>query len=89
MATNTCNSPRFPSKPSCTKANRGPDNVPLDSPFPGSPFMDLSLDRHRIQCPRCRKNTVRFWPGRLILFASMQCAHCGGEFLIVQNEALL
>jgi transposase-like protein len=49
-------------------------------------LIDLDLDRHEIKCPHCQRQTVHYWPGKTILFATVKCMHCGKEFLIVLNE---
>jgi len=52
---------------------------------------DLHLDLaiHELACPHCHKQTQHSWPGTTILFSTAKCAHCGMEFLIVQNKPWL
>ncbi len=84
MVRNTCTPAKSSQKPSPANAHdiHGNTDIPLDLPL-----MGLGLDRHRIECPHCQKQTVRFWPGKMILFARMGCKHCSMEFLVLQNEA--
>jgi DNA-directed RNA polymerase subunit RPC12/RpoP len=49
-------------------------------------LIELGCNRHEIQCPHCQKQTVRNWPGNMILFATATCTHCGRKFLIALNE---
>ena len=50
---------------------------------------NLDFDKHEIICPHCQKETVHFWPGRVILFGKAKCMYCEEEFIIVQNEPSL
>ena len=51
------------------------------------PVIDLGFDNHRIKCPHCQKETAHLWPGRMILFSTVQCIHCNMEFLVVLNQS--
>jgi hypothetical protein len=53
------------------------------------PVIDVGFDKHLVTCPHCQEQTLHLWPGSTILFATTECTHCGGEFLIVQNEPRL
>jgi|GEM_PF-3221121 transposase-like protein len=52
-------------------------------------LIDLGFHRHEIECPHCQKQTVRNWPGKMILFASAKCPPCGWKFLILLNKPRL
>jgi hypothetical protein len=51
--------------------------------------IDLGLDRHEIECPLCKKQTIHNWPGKVILFAQAKCTNCAGQFLIAMNRPQL
>jgi hypothetical protein len=52
-------------------------------------LIDLGLDRHEIECPLCKKQTIHNWPGKVILFAQAKCTNCAGQFLIAMNRPQL
>jgi hypothetical protein len=49
-------------------------------------LIDFALDRHEIECPLCKKQTIQNWPGKIILFAQAKCINCEGQFLIAMNR---
>jgi transposase-like protein len=49
----------------------------------------LDLDKHEMQCPHCKKQTVHHSPGKMILIATVKCTHCGGEFLVSMDKPCL
>jgi hypothetical protein len=52
-------------------------------------LIDFALDRHEIECPHCKKQTIHNWPGKIILFAHAKCINCEGKFLIAMNQPTL
>jgi transposase-like protein len=52
-------------------------------------LIDLGLEKHEIECPLCKKQTIHNWPGKIILFAQAKCTHCAGQFLIAMNQPRL
>jgi len=52
-------------------------------------LIELSFDRHDVECPHCHKQTALSWPGNTILFAATKCTRCGRDFLIALNEPQL
>jgi transposase-like protein len=52
-------------------------------------IINLGFERHLIQCPHCQRQTVHNSPGKMILFATAKCTHCGREFLIALNKPRL
>jgi transcription elongation factor Elf1 len=49
-------------------------------------LINLDCNRHLVKCPHCQKQTVHNSPGKMILFATAKCGHCGREFLIAMNK---
>jgi transposase-like protein len=49
----------------------------------------LNLDKHQMQCPHCKNQTVHHSPGEMILFATVKCVHCGGGFLVAMDKSHL
>jgi len=41
---------------------------------------------HEFDCPHCQQRTQHSSPGDTILFASIQCEHCGRSLVIVQDK---
>lgn len=44
---------------------------------------------HEFDCPHCQQRTQHCSPGSTILFANIQCEHCGGGLVIVQDKLWL
>jgi len=57
--------------------------------MPKLELIDFALDRHEIECPLCKKQTIQNWPGKIILFAQAKCINCEGQFLIAMNRPRL
>ena len=49
-------------------------------------LIEFGGDRHEIKCPHCHEQAAHNWPGKMILFARMNCTNCGLEFLIAMNK---
>jgi len=49
-------------------------------------FIALDLDRHEMQCPHCQEQTVHHSPGKMILFATVNCEHCGRTFPVAMGK---
>jgi hypothetical protein len=86
MATTVRIGARRPPKSTRARCNGGYVRTEIR---PGQQLLDLALDRHNIQCPHCHEQTEHLWPGSVILLAELNCAHCGRQFLVAQNEPWL
>ncbi len=54
--------------------------------FTAPDLVALDFVKHKLQCPHCEKRTVYRWPGRMILFATVKCAHCARRFLVAMDK---
>ena len=46
----------------------------------------IEPNEHELQCPHCHEKIVHNSPGKTILFATVQCTHCGAEFLVTMDK---
>lgn len=49
-------------------------------------LIEIRPNKHLIKCPHCKEQTVHNWPGTTILFSTVQCTHCGREFVVTLNQ---
>jgi len=54
--------------------------------MPEVELIALDFDKHEMQCPHCKSQTVHASPGKIILFATVKCTCCGQDFLIAMDK---